>query len=223
MNTCLMLHGVGPLPAHIEADEAPYWISAETFTMLLPLVKKHSARLTFDDGNESDFTLAFPALRAAGLKASFFVLSDRIGRDAYLSEDHIRTMHQGGMEIGTHGAAHLNWTKHSDAEITRDVSASIERLSDIIGARVTSLAIPFGHCNRRVLAVLRHLGLSRIYTSFRGPDSDKGWMVRRDCVMADFTPADIEALLTCPPAPHISAIRWLKIWRRAGNAFLRTA
>jgi peptidoglycan/xylan/chitin deacetylase (PgdA/CDA1 family) len=223
MNACLMRHGIGPLPPHVGADETPYWISRESFDTIVELMQKIPARLTFDDGNATDATIALPALMKAGLKASFFIPSARIGTEGYVSEDTIRELHSGGMEIGSHGCEHLDWTQVSDAEITHDVMQSVEQLSTIIQAPVRTVAIPYGYCDRRVLGVLRTLGMVRAYSSFRGPDSESAWLVRRDCIKNDMSREDILWIISRKPAAAETAINLLKVWRRAGNAALWTS
>ena len=220
---CLMLHGIGPVPPHVGEDEIPYWVSRETFAFILGLMRQIPARLTFDDGNASDAAIALPALIDARMTASFFIPTARIGTPGYVDENDIRALHGAGMEIGSHGCTHQRWTEMSDSEIAQDVTASVERLSAIIGEPVRTAAIPFGHCDRRVLAVLRRLGLTRVYSSFRGPDSDARWLVRRDCITAGLDEAEIRTLLTRKPALAESALTLLKSWRRAGNAALWAA
>jgi peptidoglycan/xylan/chitin deacetylase (PgdA/CDA1 family) len=218
MSACLMLHGLGDPSLHVGEEEKPYWVSEATFAGILDLVQTTPARLTIDDGNASDVATALPALVGAGLTATFFIPSDRIGTAHYVSETDVRALHAAGMEIGSHGCAHLRWTDTPDAEIARDVTRSIERLSAIIGEPVRSVAIPFGHCDRRVLGVLRYLGVGRVYSSFRGPELNDAWLVRRDCVMGDMTLADVNALLTAQPTVVEATLTFLRIWRHAGRA-----
>jgi len=218
MSAYLMLHGIGPVPPHIEEVEKPYWVREDVFMQVLACARHTPVRLTFDDGNSTDISIVLPALIKAGLKASFFILLDRIGKPGYLSENDIRALHAAGMDIGTHGCAHLRWTEHSDSEITKDVSRSVEQLSAIIRAPVRNVAIPYGACDRRVLGVLRKLGAARVYSSFRGANSDRSWLVRRECVMAHMGPDDVRHLITRKPALTETTLNFLKVWRRAGNA-----
>ena len=222
MSACLMLHGIGPVPAHIDGGERPYWITEQMFAFILAEMPVHGARLTFDDGNDSDARIALPKLIKAGLTAAFFIPSDRIGTPGYVTENDIRTMHRAGMEIGSHGCAHLNWLQAGDGEIANDVTRSIERLARIIDAPVRSVAMPYGSCDRRVLAVLRRLGVGRVHSSFRGPDVE-GWLVRRDCIKATMGPKEINEIMTRRPDAAAAALNFLRIWRHAGNAAAWTA
>ncbi len=42
-------------------------------------IPKKSVIVTFDDGHESDYTLALPLLRKFNFKATFFITTDWIG------------------------------------------------------------------------------------------------------------------------------------------------
>jgi peptidoglycan/xylan/chitin deacetylase (PgdA/CDA1 family) len=218
-----MLHGLGPIPPHIAAVERPYWISEAAFAFTVAQAKVHAARLTFDDGNDTDTRIALPKLTDAGLTAAFFIPSDRIGQPGYVRDEDIRALHAAGMEIGSHGCAHLNWLAASDAEIASDVTRSIDRLAQIINAPVRSVAIPYGRCDRRVLGVLHRIGIGRVHSSFRGPDSGAAWLVRRDCIMADMGPGEIAAIIAREPDVATAALNLLRVWRRTGAAAFRAA
>jgi len=217
MTVCLMLHGLGtPSPA-ISAAERPYWLPVPAFANIVDLVRGSSARLTFDDGNASDLEIALPTLLDAGLTASFFIPSDRIGQPGYLSEDGVRALHAAGMEIGSHGCAHLNWTAVSDEMIAQDVMRSFGRLGSIIGERIRAVAVPFGACDRRILRVLKALGVGRVYSSFSGPNVGDKWIVRRDCIRSDMPEAEIRRRLERDTGLD-AALAFLRAWRHAGRA-----
>ncbi|MBU6298691.1 MAG: polysaccharide deacetylase family protein [Alphaproteobacteria bacterium] len=218
MSPCLLLHGIGEPPAHIADMERPYWLTTEIFARIVELAQHNDVRLTLDDGNDTDVHIALPALLRAGLTASFFIPSDRIGRPGYVSEDDIRTLQVAGMEIGSHGRAHIRWTEVSDDVIAEDVSSSIDRLREILGERVRGVAVPYGACDRRVLRVLRALHVERVYSSFAGPDPKDAWLVRRDCLMADMPAATIERLMTRKYTAVDGTLSFLRTWRRAGEA-----
>jgi len=220
-----MLHGLGPPPPHVCGDEERYWLRAKKFSHLLELVRgaRHPVQITIDDGNTSDVTVALPALLAAGLTASFFIPSDRIGEEGYVNEGNIRALHAAGMEIGSHGCAHITWTEVPDEAIAEDVTRSIARLSAITGEKVTTVAIPYGECDLRVLRVLRELRVSRVYTSFPGRSRDGAWLVRRTCITADMPDAAIGDLLNKDYSAADAAMAFLRTWRHAGRATLWTA
>ncbi len=64
--------------------------------------------LTFDDGHSSDWDFAFPILHEMGAKATFFVVTDWIGKPGFLSVEQIRELRKNGMQIGSHSCSHPN-------------------------------------------------------------------------------------------------------------------
>jgi peptidoglycan/xylan/chitin deacetylase (PgdA/CDA1 family) len=223
MSVCLMLHGLGPVPPHVCEEEKPYWVTEESFAAILELAREFPLRLTIDDGNASDFEIALPRLKRAGMRATFFIPTDRINTPGYLGEDAVRELHAAGMEIGSHGCAHLSWTDVSDAEIARDVTLSVERLGILTGEPVRSVAVPYGRCDRRVLRVLRTLGIGRVYTSFAGPEDENAWLVRRECIMAGMSLDAVREIVSRKPDAAGAVLAFLRLWRHAGSAALWTA
>jgi len=183
----LNFHGIGSPGPHIPPQEVPYWLSIDQFKAVIDLVRcsKNLVRLTLDDGNASDLATAVPILKIAELRAAFFIVTDRIGVDGYLSERDILTLKKEGMAIGSHGAAHVAWTGCSRNELLRQVSESTARLADIIDAPVREVAVPFGAYDRRVLRTLRRCPLSRVYTSDGGPAAIGSWIVPRNTIRSD--------------------------------------
>jgi peptidoglycan/xylan/chitin deacetylase (PgdA/CDA1 family) len=222
MKICLMLHGLGPPPPGIPECEVRYWMPAERFAQIVDLVRHthNQAHFTLDDGNATDVQIALPALRDAGLSASFFIPSDHIGQTGHVSESDIRTLRAAGMEIGSHGCAHISWMQVPDQAIAQDVTRSVDRLSSILGERVETVAVPFGECDLRVLRVLRALGIRRVYTSFRGPCRKGAWLVRRHCITADMPEAAIRELLTKHYTAIDAAVSFLREWKHVGRASL---
>lgn len=223
MTVCLMLHGLGSPPPATPEVERRYWISEDTFELVLGLAKQANSEITIDDGNASDAVIGLPALVRAGLKATFFIPSDRIGTPGYLSPSGVRQLHDAGMIIGSHGCAHLRWTEVSKDAITDEVRRSIQALSAVTQAVVDLIAVPYGACDRRVIGILRNLGIRRVYTSFRGPDGGDAWLVRRDCITNDMSDAEIRRLIEAKPSMLREAFSRLRAWRHAGNAALRHA
>ena len=166
----LDIHGIGPKPAWIEANEDYFWCDERaTFEAMLDVINiDHGidVELTFDDGNASDATIAVPALLARGLKATFFVCAGRIGSPGYIDKAALLDMHATGFAIGSHGWSHVDWRRTGDATLDHEVNGAKSRIEDTIGAVVDSVAIPFGSYDRRVM---RSLGaFDTVYTSDDG-------------------------------------------------------
>lgn len=110
MNICF--HGVGTCRVERESGESRYWVNTDSFLRILDeLVGRSEVRISFDDGNRSDVTIALPALRERGLDATFFVLAGRFDDPDSLDRDDVRELRAAGMTIGTHGWAHIPWPR----------------------------------------------------------------------------------------------------------------
>ena len=217
MKTCLTFHGLGIPGAGIADAEGPYWLGVEKFERVLDaLVERRldRAELTFDDGNASDVDVALPALTARGLKATFFVITERIGKAGYLSPGDIRLLTGAGMTVGTHGARHIRWTDMADSVLDDELRRSRRQLKEITGSVPERASVPFGAYDGRVLAALRRHGLKRVYTSDPGPPVPGAWLVARRTVRGDMAVDDIVSMAASTSLPQVARTAWRQ-WRRA--------
>ena len=98
-NVCF--HGIGAPQRELEVDEEQYWLEVDQFEEMLEMIRGYPfVRITFDDGNASDVTLALPALLRHGLSATFFVVAGRIDTPGSLSADGVRALVRSRMGIG---------------------------------------------------------------------------------------------------------------------------
>lgn len=192
-------HGVGPPRRELEPGEARYWIDEQRFADILDRIAEHPERdriaITFDDGNISDLSIGLPHLQRRQLAAQFFVLAGRIGEPGSLSRSDMRDLAAAGMQIGSHGMRHLDWTGLSPAELRQELKASREMLGDAIGMPIRKAAIPFGRYNGAVLRALRSEGYLEAYSSDGGGASDTDFPMPRTSVVSDMSVPDIGAVL----------------------------
>jgi peptidoglycan/xylan/chitin deacetylase (PgdA/CDA1 family) len=181
----LDIHGIGPKPAWIQPDEDSYWCDhPATFERILDQVSAAFERdgtrieITFDDGNASDASIAVPALARRKLRAAFFVCAGRIGTPGYLDRAALADLLAAGMQIGSHGWSHVDWSKIDDATLEVEVNDAKRSIEDATGRPVDAVAIPFGRYNRRVMGRLG--GFRTIYTSDGGFAREGGRIVPRN-------------------------------------------
>lgn len=195
----LNLHGLGTPPGPLDPGEDRYWVTPGLLESALDLAGHHADRVrvdfTFDDGNLSDIGIGAPLLEAAGRRATFFVLADRIGRKHYLGGSHLRTLVARGHRIGLHGAAHVDWTTLDDAGLARELATARGVIAAASGQTVTEAGIPFGRYNARVLRALRAAGYARAYSSDGGAAGASDWPVPRSSLTREMDSAAIEAIL----------------------------
>jgi len=211
----LSLHGVGEPHQWVDGEELPYWISVRSFTRLLdealelPSASELRIIFTFDDGNASDALVALPELSKRGLRASFFVCAGRIGKEHYLDDSMIKDLLQGGMNIGTHGMHHRNWRILDAMALEEEIADARRKLEDVIQRPVTTVAIPFGSYDRRVLNRLMRDSWECVYTSDRGKTRSSAKIKPRETVDATMENESALRLLSATPPLRIRMKREL--------------
>jgi peptidoglycan/xylan/chitin deacetylase (PgdA/CDA1 family) len=206
----LNFHGLGLPPEWVPAGERPFWVEVPFFEAVLDKVRsRKDVRVTFDDSNVSDYTLALPALRKRGMAATFFVVAQRMNQKEFMSRDQIASMVAAGMGIGSHGMSHCSWVGLSDRDLHRELVEARAELEAAAGAPVNEAACPFGLYDRRVLRALRKSGYSRIYTTDEGPAIEDALIQPRYSVQMTHTLSDIERMTN--PVPW----GYNEMWRRA--------
>lgn len=214
----LNFHGIGTPRHELPASEQELWIDTSRFQTLLDCVNGRSEiRLTFDDSNESDYTIALPELKARNLNAQFFVVASRVGQPDYLSHGQIEALAAAGMTVGNHGLRHRRWTGLNQGELHEELVEARNRLEQITGGPIHAAACPFGSYNRRVLRELRSAGYRRVYTSDGGPARENAWMLPRTSMGRSQDIAHLKHLGSDTPNWVFSFWRharlWLKRWR----------
>jgi peptidoglycan/xylan/chitin deacetylase (PgdA/CDA1 family) len=125
--------------------------------------RKRAAVITFDDGYRDNYTAAVPALREAGLTATFFVATGYIGTERVFPHDEaspgrngahrlhpkltwedLRAMEAAGFEIGSHTVEHTDLGRADEATMERELCESLAALNRELGERPRAFAFPWG-------------------------------------------------------------------------------
>jgi peptidoglycan/xylan/chitin deacetylase (PgdA/CDA1 family) len=139
--------------------------------------------ITFDDGDISVYTDAFPVMQAYGYTGVAYIVGNYMGTDGYMDETQVKELAAAGWEIGSHSRSHRDLTK-LEPEIQRvEIVQARKDLQERIGVPVESFAYPFGLISSAVVDYTKFAG----YTSAMGLGftSDQGksnlfWLQRRD-------------------------------------------
>lgn len=124
--------------------------------------------ITFDDGY-ADNMLALEALQKRDMTASWFVVTDDIGRRAswqdadfqgeeMLDTAQLREMHAAGMELGSHSCSHAALDEASGALLRSELADSKDCLEQLLGDPVVSLAYPYGRYGTETMSAARTAG-----------------------------------------------------------------
>ena len=153
--------------------------------------------LTFDDGHISNLRVAAPILQNHGMNARFFITAGWTGkRPDFMSWSDLAELGSAGHTIGAHGWSHKLLTHCSDAELQTELQAARLTLEDGLGMAVTTMSLPGGRSDARVLAACRAAGYRHIFTS--EPKSEAlplGELVGRLNVRGDMQPEWLAELL----------------------------
>jgi peptidoglycan/xylan/chitin deacetylase (PgdA/CDA1 family) len=123
--------------------------------------------LTFDDGNVSNYNLAYPLLCKYGFKAVFFVIAQLVGKQGVMSWAQLKEVSENTV-VGSHGLTHRFLTKLTYPELKRELQDSKLIIEDNIKKPVKYLAIPGGFYNARVKFLAENIGYHAICTSSFG-------------------------------------------------------
>ena len=168
-----MYHSVGKV-CNKEEGELIYCISEENFKKQLEIINIFNKRqsdssnkvvITFDDGDETNYSIAYPLLKKYGLNAAFFIIGSRVGTPGYMDWVQIKKLQFDGMIIGSHGMTHRILPLLDDRDLFYELGESKRLLESRIGCVVEYFSIPRGFCNKRILTFAKKIGYKKVFTS----------------------------------------------------------
>ncbi len=130
----------------ILADD--YYRSIQNPSLKLP---EKSVIITFDDGHESNLTIAVPILKRFNFRANFFITTDRTGTPGYMDPAQLQDLKKAGMSVQSHAKTHLFLNELSEDDLAHELIESKKVLEGILETDVPFLSFPGGRYNREVL------------------------------------------------------------------------
>lgn len=131
--------------------------------------------ITFDDGWDDIYYVAYPILKDHGMRATFFIATNWIENlEGTVSWAQIEEMSRGGMEFGSHSVTHPYLTTSEPDWMQFELEGSKSALEEHTGVPVTALAYPFGLYDDTVIAAVRKAGYLAACTI------NQSWTVRAD-------------------------------------------
>lgn len=129
--------------------------------------RKSLVSLTFDDGREEQYSKFYPILDEYDLKATFYVVTERIGWKGVVGWDELKTLHKDGNEIGSHTHTHPHLTTLSNGELDFEFKKSHDMLRPV---DCSTLAYPYGEYDERVVEHARKYFIAArgYYNSYMG-------------------------------------------------------
>lgn len=124
---------------------------------------KKVVALTFDIGNGNKTpAMVLDVLEQKGVKnVTFFLAAPWVSKHPEVAK-RIRMM---GLEIGSHGYLHKNYSEHSDDWIYGQIKKAEEIIFGITGVKTNLIRTPNGDFDQRVLKKLHAMGYKTIHWS----------------------------------------------------------
>lgn len=168
--------------------------------------------VTFDDGYESDWTLAAPVLSRYSIPATFFVSTGYLGSSGMMTEDQLSSLSSHPLfSVGSHGETHRFLTALSEDACRLELVRSMARIRSITGRETIDLSAPGGRISRAVSVLARENGFRAILTSRPGilKTSDDLLSIPRLPVLGEYSSEDFVRL--CDPGSWaFRKDRWIR-------------
>jgi peptidoglycan/xylan/chitin deacetylase (PgdA/CDA1 family) len=166
-----------------------------------PLRPDRAVVLSFDDGLESDYRVAFPLLVENGFSAAFFVNTAEIGNPGRLGWSEIREMQQAGMSFQSHGHQHVDYSRLDPRTATQQLRRSRELLEQNLGRRVECFSAPYGLLKRPLIRAAHEAGFQFIFSSRNWPVRPGQASAGRFAIYQKTTLGEFHDLIGCAMLP----------------------
>lgn len=166
----LLYHRIGT-----PKTDNPYFVTSEEFRAQMQALKnwgytsipvsllvdaiKFGAKLparpvviTFDDGNATVYSQAFPIMREFGFSGVNYLIANYIGTVGYMDVEQLKELASKGWETGSHSMTHPDLTNSEKLEW--EVVQSRRKLESLLGVPVETFAYPFGKVNDDVRSLV---------------------------------------------------------------------
>lgn len=135
---------------------------------------------TFDDAYSCVYEYAFPVLANLGWPATFFVVSDYVGKDngwdrplglpmlPLLGWDELKIISEAGWEMAGHTHTHVHLDELDDAISVKEIGTNKQQIEQQIGIAPSTFCYPYGHFNARTPGLLAQLDYTGACTTESG-------------------------------------------------------
>ena len=124
---------------------------------------KNAVLITFDDGYRGIYEYAAPELQKRGMKATFFIIADLVGKTdetyPYVTTTELRALAANSLfSIGSHTLTHPHLDQLDAAERQKEIAKSRKDLEKLAGRRVEAIAFPYGAYDKNVIRDVQTAG-----------------------------------------------------------------
>ena len=111
--------------------------------------------ITFDDGLEDVYTLAYPFLKSKNIPFTIFVITDLLDTEGYITTNQLIEMASDELvTVGSHGVSHKILKHCNINEQKYEISESKQRLEKIISQPINAFAFSHGMFNKNTVKLM---------------------------------------------------------------------
>jgi peptidoglycan/xylan/chitin deacetylase (PgdA/CDA1 family) len=135
--------------------------------------------LTFDDGYEDNFTVAFPLLQKFGFRGVIFAVTDWNRRTNFWDQDvpsaplltptQLKELADSGIEIGSHSVTHPRLSAAPIDKVRCELRDSKDALEQLLGTPILSFAYPYGAVDEVIKNLVEGSGYKFAVAADSGP------------------------------------------------------
>jgi len=131
---------------------------------------KRTVVISFDDGNENNYTQAFKILKKYNYPAIIFMPSGFVGKEEFLNEKQLKEMMAQNITVGSHSKLHKYLPDLTTKELEDEIVNSKKDLEDLLGGEVKFFAYPIGGFNDEIKDIVKSAGYKAACATNRGFD-----------------------------------------------------
>ena len=138
--------------------------------------------ITFDDGYVSNYTLAYPILKANKQKATVFMIAAYIDTNKrFITSKQIKEMDANGFRVENHTNKHEKLATLTYANQLATITKTKQVLEKLLGRKVTYLAYPYGSYNSNTIKAAQVAGCTLGLSTEAGltSKSDNAYAINR--------------------------------------------
>ncbi|MGE0822319.1 MAG: polysaccharide deacetylase family protein [Candidatus Binatia bacterium] len=176
----------------------------------------HHVAVTFDDGFQSVVANALPELTQRKIPTTLFIPTGYLGQqpqwnressqpgchETIITSQQLRTLISDVVSVGSHTVTHPALTTLGEEEAKRELQQSRQDLETLLERDVRLFSFPYGAYDHKLVALSRHAGYSRVFTTLPTLPDPEDYVVGRVCVQATDWPVEFYFKL-------LGAYRWL--------------
>jgi len=158
----------------------------EAFIKTLHGTKESRGRtllITFDDGYEEFYSVAWPILKERKLSATVFITTGVIGGVnswdtsggslKILAKEQIVELSSDGLDFGAHTHSHPQLPELSEEDALREIRESKAVLEELLGQSVRAFCYPYGRSTPMLKRIIASEGFACAFASDTGPQDFK--------------------------------------------------